>query len=99
MVKNQAEYEELMAAAEMLAYTDATTDPVEKAELMEKADRLNAFQEERFDGIPEAATYRRVGYNLDSGDYWAGVYAMVDRSVKDTGYTSAPKYLDVGEIA
>jgi hypothetical protein len=97
MVKNQGEYEEMIDAIEALQWTDDTTDPEYKASLQEKADMLNSFVEERFDGIPDATTYRRHGYDIDSGDYWANVYDYVNETVKNYGYVSAPTALSVVE--
>jgi hypothetical protein len=99
MVQNLGEYEEMIDAVEALQYTDDTTDPEYKASLQEKADNLNSFVEVRYSGIPDAMTYRRHGYDIDSGDYWANVYDYVNDTVKNYGYASAPTALSVVEAA
>jgi hypothetical protein len=95
MVKNQDEFEEMVAASAALEWTDDNTDPEVKASLQEKAAMLDTFVEERYDGIPDAETFRRNGYDVSSPDYWANVYDHVKRKVFDEGYVSAPKALEV----
>lgn len=97
MVKNQEEYEEMLDAAQELSWATERMDPEQKAALEEKAAGLSTFVEERFDGIPEAFTYRRHGYDLDSPDYWANVYDYVNDTVNNFGCDSAPTALAVVE--
>jgi len=95
MLKNQDEYEEIVAAAEQLQWLDAHADPSIRAELQEKAAKLDTWQEERFDGIPDAMTFRRSGYDIDSNDYWENVYDYVRETVQNYGYTSGPRVLEI----
>jgi len=97
MVKNQGEYGEMIEAFEQLQWLDETTDPVYKAELQDKVDKLQNWQEERYDGIPEAMTFRRSGYDIESNDYWENVYDYVRETVKNYGYVSPPKVLEVAD--
>jgi hypothetical protein len=98
MVKNQGDYDDMIEAFEQLQWVDETTDPNRRAELQDKADKLQTWQEERFDGIPEAMTYRRSGYDIDSNDYWENVYDYVRETVKSNGCVSAPKVLEVSDM-
>jgi len=95
MVKNQGDYEEMIGAFEQLQWIDETADASYRAELQDKADKLQTWQEERFDGIPEAQTFRRNGYDIESNDYWENVYDHVREAVKTQGFLSAPKVLEV----
>jgi hypothetical protein len=98
MVKNQGEYEDMVSAVEELQWTDDTTDPEHKATLQEKADKLETFVEQRFDGIPGATTFRRHGYDINSPDYWMNVYDHVNLLVAQQGYSSTPNALDVADL-
>merc|ERR1712013_726255 len=99
MIKNMEEYSDIVDAVEELKYIENPDDGFDasniddeyKENLREKAGKLNGFLEERWDGIPEALTYRRQGYDLESSDYWENVYDYVKESVKLNGYASAPK--------
>lgn len=95
MVKNQDEYEDMIGALEELQWLDESAPETQRIELQEKADKLNDYREERFDGIPEAMTYRRSGYDLEAGDFWENVYDCVREAVNSNGYASGPKVLDV----
>lgn len=96
MVKNSNEYDELSQAAQYLQYAD-DVDPMVRAELQSKADKLQTWQEQRFDGIPQAMTFRRSGYDIESPDYWENVYDYVRETVKNQGCVSAPKVIEVAD--
>lgn len=98
MVKNQGDYEEMIEAFEALQWMDESVDANYRAELQEKAEKLQSWQEERFDGIPEAMTFRRSGYDIESNDYWENVYDYVREAVKHNGYVSSPQVLEVDDM-
>jgi len=98
MVKNLDEYEDCSQAAEQLQWIDDSMDPASREELQQKADKLQSWQEERFNGIPEAMTFRRSGYDIDSTDYWENVYDYVKGVVMGSGYDGAPKVLAVSDM-
>eukprot|EP00438_Fugacium_kawagutii_P007932 Skav203714 [mRNA] locus=scaffold259:561266:574309:- [translate_table: standard] len=56
---------------------------------------LGPFGPERFDGLNGARTFLLAlatpGYNLDDPDFWGNVDHYVATTMKQSGYTSAPK--------
>ncbi|CAK9058583.1 unnamed protein product [Durusdinium trenchii] len=50
---------------------------------------------QRFTGLPDGQTFLRAGYNLDDPDFWGNVDQYVASTMKQSGYTSAPKKLSV----
>lgn len=98
MVKNQGDYNEMIEAFEQLQWMEETADPMYRAELQDKVNKLETWQEERYDGIPEAMTFRRSGYDIESVDYWENVYDYVRETVKNYGYVGPPKVLEVAEM-
>jgi len=98
MVKNQDAYEDAVEAAQQLQLVDDSTAALYRAELQEKADKLQTWQEERYDGIQGAMTFRRSGYDIDSTDYWENVYEHVKETVRSSGYGGAPKVLEVSDL-
>lgn len=102
MVKNQDEYEDMIDALDELRWIETpagngwdptSVDPEYKASLREKVSGLDRWQEERYDGMPGAQTFRRQGYDINSPDYWENVYDYCKETVKMQGYTGGPKAL------
>ncbi|CAE7346843.1 Ripk4 [Symbiodinium sp. CCMP2592] len=54
---------------------------------------LGPFGPEHFEGMSGGKTYLRAGYNLDEPDFWANVDNYAFTTMKQSGYTSAPKKL------
>mmetsp|Transcript_16011 Transcript_16011/g.37928 ORF Transcript_16011/g.37928 Transcript_16011/m.37928 type:complete len:397 (-) Transcript_16011:35-1225(-) len=54
---------------------------------------LGPFGPEHFDGLSGGKTFLRSGYNLDDPDFWANVDSYAFATMKQSGYTSAPKKL------
>lgn len=56
---------------------------------------LGPFGPQRFDGLNGARNFLRAGYNLDDPDFWGNVDHYAAMTMKQSGYTSAPKKLTV----
>lgn len=56
---------------------------------------IGEFGPERFSGVSSGKTYLRAGYNLEDPDFWGNVDNYVNLSMKSSGYSSAPKKLQM----
>jgi len=48
---------------------------------------------QRFEGMTDAKTFLRAGYDLDDPDFWGNVNHYVDAQMMRTGCSSAPRKL------
>jgi len=47
----------------------------------------------RFEGLPDVATARRAGYDLEDPDFWSLVNGYCHETIKKTGHSTAPRKL------